>query len=321
MLTDFKFLTAAVARKDFVEELCHFHIHGGRAWAFDGMMSMSTKVDVGLTVRPHASSFIKAIEACGEKSEIAMHLTDAGRLSVNAGKFRAFVNCLDVNQDAVIPKPEGEEVELTDELLASLTELAPFMSIDASRPWAQGLRIFGGSTYATNNIILVQRWHGSEFPYEVIVPSDFVKAVIKINQKPISAQVTHSSLTFHYPDERWIRTQLVVGKWPENLENIFKDTPVAKPLPEEFFPALDQLKPFMDDSGRVYIYPDRVATAQTDGEGAAVAIETEIDGALFHLEQLRLLQTVMKRIDLAAYPAPCPWYGQKMRGMIVGQRY
>src|SRR5262245_24928338 len=118
MLPDFKYLTAAIARKDFVEELCHFHIHGGRAWAFDGTVSMSTKVDVDLTVRPHASSFIRAIEACEDEGAIAMHITDGGRLSIRSGKFRAFVQCLDPYKEGVtIPKPEGEFVDVTDELL------------------------------------------------------------------------------------------------------------------------------------------------------------------------------------------------------------
>ena len=166
----------------------------------------------------------------------------------------------------------------------------------------------------------MQRWHGSNFPFEIIIPSDFVKALIKIGEKPISAQVTPNALTFHFENDRWLRTQLVVGQWPENLENVFRDSPGSS-LPDGFFEALDRLKPFIDERGRVFIFPDRLATSDMEGEGASVDLETGLDGVLFHLEQLALLQPIIDRIDLAAYPAPCPFFrGNNLRGVIVGQR-
>jgi hypothetical protein len=320
MLTDLKYLVATTSRKEFTEELSHIHIHAGRGYAFNGLMSASTNVDVGLTVRPHASSFIKAITACDDKEAIALHITDAGRLGIRSGKFKAFVQCLDPYKEGIdIPKPQGQIVEVTDELLASIKELAPFMSIDASRPWAQGLRLVGNSIYATNNIILVQRWHGANFPYEIVIPADFVKAVIKVNEKPTRAQVTDSSLSFWFSNDRWLRTQLVVDGWPTNLDKIFRESEYAKPLPDGFFPALEKLRPFMSERGQVYIFPDKLATSQTEGDGASVDIETGIT-ALFHLEQLQLLQSVMHRIDLSSYPSPSPFFGNKLRGVIVGLR-
>lgn len=324
MLSDLKFLTAAVARKDFVEELCHFVIHDGWARSFDGIMSMQTSFDnMNLSVRPHAREFIKAIAACDEeKNTIGMHVTPTGRLSVQSGKFKAFVPCLDPTKEAApIPKPEGLEFEVSEKLLKAITDLAPFMSIDASRPWSQGIRLAGDSAYATNNIVLVQRFSGTVFPFEIIVPAEFVKTIAKIDQKPVIAQVSESSLSFFYANKRWIRTQLVVGQWPENLENVFKNSATAKPLPDDFFTALDALKPFMDDRGRVYIYPDRLATSNVPDEGASVDVDTGISGGqLFHLEYLRMLQPMITKADFEQYPAPCPWFGEELRGMIVGQR-
>ena len=320
MLSDLKFLTAAVARKDFVEELCHVHIHKQHSWSYDGVMSIHTKLNVTQTIRPHAVSFIKAVSACDEeKNEIQIHPTKAGRLAIQAGKFKAFIPCIDNDKPGLlIPKPEGPDVPITPELFDSIKKFAPLMSLDASRPWAQGLRIVGNHTYVTNNIILAEYSHGSQFPLEIIIPAEFVKTVLKIDQIPIKAQATEHCLTFHYPEERWIRTQLVAGGWPANLDKIFRTEPGTR-LSEDFFPALERLKPFMDDRGRVFIFNDRIATTNVEEEGASVDIEeTNLTGVLFHLEQLQLLHPIMTTINLASYPAPSAWYGENIRGVIVG---
>lgn len=323
MLSDLKFIVRAVARKDFAEELCHLVIKDNKAYAYDGLLSMSTTIGVSLHVRPHAKTLVKAIEACDDEAAIALHVTPAGKLAVKSGKFKAFVNCLDNNAPFTQPLPQGEDVAITDELLDSIKELAPFMAIDASRPWAMGLRIVGNSTYATNNIILVERYHGSAFPKEVILPADCVKELININEKPVRVQVSDESITFWFSEDRWLRSQLIVGQWPENMGEVFDRAMQghdAQPLPEDFFTALDTLKPFLDDRGRIFIYPDRVATSNEEGTGASVEVQMRDGEQIFHRDQLRLLEGICTKIDLTMYPAPCAWFGNKLRGVLLGLR-
>lgn len=344
-LSDLKFLTTAVAKKDFVEELCHFHLkkHAYQTeegklmcmgYAFDGMMSAGSPLDdVNVDVHPHASTFIKAVEACGDDEDIKSEttLTPAGKLRVKAGKFRAFVKCLPPEKNQYdVPMPQGEDVIITEEILDSFKVLEPLMGIDASRPWAMGVMLYGKTTCATNNIIIGEYYHGGDFPFKIIVPADFVKAVVKINKVPIRAQATKTSLTFHFENGKWLRTQLVVGEFPD-VSGILHEYPTDEEtkivVNSDFFPSLERLRPFLDDYGRVYIYPDRLATSTTDEDGATIENETGIKSvALFHLEQLKLLESVSLVFDFSPYPAPCPWFGRhenqgkKVRGIIMGQR-
>jgi hypothetical protein len=315
-----KFVIGAVARKDFVEELCHVSIKNGRAIAYDGMLSMSTPIDIGLEVMPHARMFLKALQAC--KGAIAMHVTPTGNLIVKSGNFKATVKCLDKENPTPQPLPEGEIFELTPLLLESIRTLAPLMAIDASRPWARGLCICGNSTFATNNIVLAEHWHGSNFPREIIIPADAVNELLRVGETPTHAQITENSASFHFPGDRWIRTTLVDGQWPHELVMKLLDkggNPVD--VPQELFTEITRLKAFVDgvDQG-IRIYEDHIRTnASEDTEGARVDFDLPGGAGHFNIQQFLTLEGIVKKIDFSMYPNPCYWVGGKARGVIIGR--
>lgn len=319
-LTDLKYLIGAVSRRDYDERLCHIEIKGGRATSDGGRISMSTPIDVEMHVRPHARALVKAIQACGDDT-IALAETGTGRLSVKAGKFKAFVECLPKEQDMVQLKPSGVYFDVTHEFLDSITALAPLMSVDASRPWAQGLYIDSHSTYATNNIVLAQRWHGANFPGKVAIPADVVQELIRVGEMPLGLQVSDNSLAFYFEGKRWLCTRLIadLGGW-QRVDEIFeRNTAIdgLETVPDELYEALDTLKPFLDEMGRVYLLGDRIATSRELNDGASIDIPVA-NGPIFHASQLRMLQNVATKINFAVYPKPCYFVGNKLRGVIVG---
>lgn len=317
-----RFVIGAVARKDYEESLCHLEIRNGRAIAYGGRIAMSTPIECPFDTMPHARSLVKAVQACSS-DDIKLTMTPAGRLSVKSGKFKAFVNCLPPDTEMVRITPTGQYFDVSDEFMASIVALAPFMSIDASRPWAQGLRLGQFSTYATNNIILVQRWHGANFPVEVVIPADAVHELIRVGEKPVGVQVSEQTLTFYFPDKRWLCTHLIASDtgW-DRTDAIFErntNTDGITDVPEGLYEALDTLKPFLGDRGYVYLKGDHVATHAADGEGATVDIPVA-NGPIFHAMQLRALEKIATRINFTAYPRPVYFTGEKLRGVIVGIR-
>ena len=317
-----QFVIGAVAKKDYEPSLCHLEIKGGRAVAYGGHIAMSTPVACPFDVRPHAKSLVKAVQACSN-NDIGLNMTAGGKLTVKANKFRAHIECLSSEVEFVQPAPAGEFFEVTSDFLTSLTTLAPFMSIDASRPWAQGLKIGQHSTYVTNNIILAQRWHGANFPREVIIPADAVHELIRIREEPLGIQFNEHSLTFYFEDKRWLLTHLIAedGGWGV-ADKIFDHNTAPDGLEEiddEIYEAIDILKPFLEDRGLIYFKGDRLATSPNDEEGAS--LDTPVaDGPIFHAEQFRSLKKIAKKINLSTYPKPCYFTGEMLRGVIVGVR-
>jgi len=314
MLETLKFVQGAVAKKDFVPVLMHFHIKNGIICGYNGRLALSSPIDLDLDCCPLAKPFVKAIQTC--KDTIELHMTAAGRLSVKSGKFRAYVDCV----QEVFPdiKPEGEIVELQSGFLDTFKLLAPFIAEDDSKQWARGILLRGQSAYATNNIILIEKWMGSPFPVEVNVPANAVAELLRIGEDPISLQMNENSLTFHYSSGRWLRSQLLSTQWPD-VGAILSRESAQEPVPEGLWAGLQEIKPFVDDLGRVWIRPGKISTHLDEGIGASTEVPMTTVGC-FNLEQLALLESVATSIDISAHPRPGLFYGDKLRGAIVGIR-
>lgn len=315
MLDALRFVQGAVARKDFVPALQHFHIQGGTIRGYNGMMGLCCPIDLNLDVCPKALPFIKAIQTC--RDTIAIHVTTTGRLGIKSGSFKAFVDCITEPFPEMVP--EGEVVPLNGELLGVMKLLSRFIAEDASRPWARGILLRDQSAFATNNVCLIEYWLGYHFPAQINIPKAAVTELLRINEEPIALQVADNSATFHFGGDRWLRTQTYPTDWPD-LAKILDMPATLIPVPEGLWQGLEDLAPFADDLERVFIKDGSIATSRADGGGAEVDLDGVNVPACFSLKQLRLLEGVALSIDLSSYPAPCAFRGERIRGAIVGMR-
>lgn len=316
MLSSLKFVQGAVAKKDFVPALNHFRIEGGRVKGQNGMIALSGPIDLDLSITPKAVEFTKAIQACNDT--ISLHLTPAGRLSIKSGRFKAFVDCLSEPFPAV--EPEGAEIKLDGTFLEVVKQLAPFIAEDASRPWARGILFRGASAFATNNVVLVERWLGYNFPVAINVPKQAVSELLRINEEPERLQVTESSVTFHFSNARWLRTQTYGLEWPD-VSRVLNQPGTPMPFPKTLFSAIETLVPFVGEQSKIFFMPDgSITTSESEGQGASVALDPFGALGTYNIHQVMLLQGVATKIDLTRYPAPCIFYGDRIRGALVGMR-
>lgn len=313
------FVKGAVARKDFVPELTHFNIQDGRITGYNGDMALSSPIAVDIHAKPHAQTFIKAVNAC--EGETALSLTKAGKLSLRSGKFRALIECLPENQETRFIIPEGQVVSLGENFLDCIKALAPFQGIDASRPWATGIMLKDGSALATNNICLVEYWHGNTLPFSINIPKSAITELIRIGENPTKVQLTKNSISFHFEGGRWLRTQLLATDWPDAASRVFDGEGVPTSVPEGLFDALETLRPFVDDSSRVFFTATGVATSHEPEAATTVDLVGLPPGPCFHHAMLSLLSGTAEKIDFTTYPRPCKFTGKKLRGVILGLRY
>jgi DNA polymerase III sliding clamp (beta) subunit (PCNA family) len=321
MLDALKFVKGAVAPKSFVPELSHFKIKGGYITSYNGTMSLCSPIAIDIEAAPKAIPFIKAIEACNEP--VSIHLTKANKLGIKSGNFKAFIDCL---QDQEVPElvpsgvmveAEGEEMPDMTGLLPALKKVFPFIADDASRQWARGVLFKGQSIFATNNISLVEHWLPFRFPLTVNVPQEAIKELLRINENPVGLQMSDNTLTFHFTDGRWLETQLYETTWPP-LQDILNRESAQREFTPHFFDALETLLPFADDMTRAYISPDKIATSPEEQTGSTVEIDASPTYGIFNMKQLLLLKTIANTIDFTGYPAPCIFYGDMVRGAIMG---
>ena len=318
MLETLKFVQGAVAKKDFVPALTHYHISNGRITSYNGILTLSSPITLDLENATEAAPFSNAIQACQET--VVMHLTKANRLSIKSGGFKAFVECeeMDAFPDT---KPEGYDFDMQGDLIPALRALLPYIAEDASRPWARGVLFRGESCFATNNIIVMEYWLGfRNFPADANLPIDAVKELVRIGKEPTKIQVMERSMTFHFEDGRWLKTQLYSAEWPP-LEDVLNQEHEQAAIPPGFFQAVKEMLPFVREDSSLYLEPGRVFTCRQEGEGASIDIEGLDATGMFNIKQLLLLEGKTQTIDFNAWPRPCLFFGEGLRGALVGMLF
>lgn len=315
MIDALKFVQGAVARKDFVQALTHFHISGGLIKGYNGSLALCSPIDLDLEATPKAVPFYKAIQAC--KKTVQLNITPAGKLAIKSGKFRAYIECTteqfpDVN-------PSGQRIDLDGSFLKALKVLSPFVAEDDSRRWARGILFRGSSAYATNNVMLIEHWLGYHFPVEVNVPKPAIQELLRIKEEPVAIQLEENAVTFHYADGRWLWSTLYSTQWPDMAKVLDRESN-PKPTPKTFFDSVDSLLPFVDELERLFFKKGRITTSPEEGAGASVDLEGLPPEGVYNINQIRLLNGVAEQIDFSLYPKPCLFYGDNVRGAIIGMR-
>ena len=316
MLETLKFVQGAVAKKDFVPALVHFHIENGFIKGFNGKLGLCSPIDLDLTVSPKAVPFIKAIQTC--KETVSMYMTGNGRLGIKSGKFKAFIDCTEETFPDI--KPEGEtKITPTGELLPAIKKIAPFIAEDASRPWARGILFCNQSAFATNNIVLIEYWLGYDFPKPINIPQSAIQELIRINKEPSCIQISDTSLTFHFDDKRWLKTQLFSTDWPDPYR-IFELESNLQDIPNGLFEAVEDITPFVNELGAVYLQTNIVSTSLDLDNGATADVDGLPELAIYNNKHLLKLKGIAAKADFSTYPKPSLFQGDKIRGAIIGLR-
>lgn len=317
MLEALRFVQGAVAKKDYHPALTNFRIHEGHVQGYNGVMALSSPIELALNVVPSAVEFLRAIRACD--GTIAIHQTPGGRLAIKSGTFKTFVECSGEVFPAVTPV--GVDVALPGNLIPALKVLAPFIATDASRTWAQGVLFRGMSAFATNNVVLVEHWLGYPLPFEINLPKPAVTELLRIGEEPERIQLAASTCTFHFSGGRWLHTSLYETSWPK-VETVLGAESTQAQCPQGLWEALEQVAPFVDKTGRVYLAPGKLFTSSEEEVGAAVDLPSleGVTPSIYHLGHLMLLRPITQTIDFSTYPRPCLFEGDNLRGAILGMR-
>lgn len=316
MLNELKFVQGSVSSKDILPALTHFVIEDGTVRGYNGVIALCSPIPFDLSCKPKAIPLVKAIGNCNET--IQLSLTATGRLSIHSGKFKAFIDCIEGETPHVTA--DGQPFEINGvELLAAFKRLFPFIGTDASRPWCEGVLLDGQSAFSTNNIILAEYWVGSAVPFPVNIPKVAIKEMIRIGEPPETALIQDNSISFLYSKGRWIRSQLLATDWPDVRAILDRPANFIK-VDQDIFEGLEVIKPFADKLNRVIFNCNIMSTHLDVAEGASYDLQTNVGESIYTIEMLQLLKGVAQSIDWSQYPKPCPWVGDRIRGVVIGLR-
>jgi DNA polymerase III sliding clamp (beta) subunit (PCNA family) len=313
MLSSLKFTQGAVSRKDLLPSLTHFKISDNKIKSFNGTIALCSPIPLDIECLPKAIPLVKAIQNCHEA--VSISLLKNGKLKINSGVFSASIEC--TTEEGLFPEPEGEEIEINGKaLIDALRVLAPFLSNDASRQWANGILFKGQSAFVTNNLIMIEYWVGSVFPKVCNIPSMAVKELLRIEEVPHKIQYNDRTMTFHYSEGRWLKTAQYSVDWPD-INRVLDVNTNPKIISPDLFEGLEKLRPFADELKRVYLDGNMMATSLDEDAGARFNLSSEYPKSVFNLNMLDSLKDVAKQMDFSLFPRPCLFYGERLRGAIA----
>lgn len=326
LLEPLKFVRGSIARKDPVPALTHYSITNGFIKGFNGVICMCAPIALAMDCQPKAVPFFKAVEICEEiEATPALSMTAAGKLTIKAGSFKVHIEC--TQDDFPAGEPEGARVEIPPGLLEAFRVLAPMIAEDASRPWARGVLLREGSAFATNNCIIGQYWIGFNLGFDMNVPEECIKEILRVKVDPVAVSATPNSITFHYENGNWLKSQLLSTDWP-NIAPVLDRPSAPAPVPPDFFDILGRLAPYADANRRVYLRGDTLSTHLEEGIGAVSSLASPIAGkGLYNIDLLRSLDGLVAAIDFSLYPSAALFFGPNtdagypvLRGAIVGMK-
>ena len=318
MLNALKFVRGAVAKKDYQPALTHFRIADGRVMGYNGTIALSSPIDIDFEATPKAIPFVKAIERCTDDTTV-IHMTPGGKLALKSGRFKAYIDCATDGGILDTIVPEGEVIPMESGFIPGIKTLRPFVGTDASRSWAMGILLRGYSAYATNNIVLAEYWIGTSMP-DINLPVSAVSELARVGQDPTQVMLGERSVTFFFEGDRWLRSQLLSTDWPDVgglLDKAFEGANMVQ-VPKEFYEGIEIVAPFVDVAGQVYFRERTVATAPAGDVGASITLDGLPPFGAYHHKHLASLENAMLKIDFTKHPQPCPFIGDKLRGVLMG---
>lgn len=313
---DFIKLAQADKGNDLIAK-SHCRLAGNYAVAFDGVLAMGHPIEEELNLCPQTFRLIDALSRC--KKAVSITQLDGEKLAIKSGNFRAVIPCLN---PAALPyaTPDPRAGDVTDELKAGFAALSPIVSGTGQTVVESSLLLNGGSMVATDRLVMLEYWHGIDLPNGLAIPKAALQVVAKVKLQLVGIGVSDRTVTFHYDNGAWLRTQLYAEPWPDVYSVLNRGDPhKAVDVPPAFFDAVEAVAPF-SPVGDVYLTDTGLASHNTDAAGATYSLDAIPSGLCFNSKQLLLAKEHAKRIDLVGVGGISFFYGDRVRGAISQKR-
>lgn len=327
----------AVSKNDIVETLTHVMVHAQHAYAHDGRIVLRAPcpdAPPSLSFTCRAAPLYRALDAApaGSGPPTIVHDAQGSTLTIRVGKMRIVLNTNSVDVASILAPsmPQGRRITKGDALARSMRALAPFVTEDASRPWANGIWVQGPCALATNNVVLVRAALDSGL---IAVPSFILpfyaieEFCAMVEQEGTRVKVHDGCLELTSRDGVWMRTRLLDGEWPRSPGELLREVhhgAKCVPIDAQVLEAVEGVVPFCPDNKVPIIRFDK-STVCTDAGVTSAAVERlalgrkliDLGTCRFRAEPLIDVLRIATRADFTKFPR-VPFEGDGIDGIIMG---
>lgn len=306
----------AVATRDLIPVLTHFHIYNGRIQGGNANIVIDSKFPFkSKTITVKAEDFIRVVDLF--EGEFKIKITDVAEFS--KGKTRIKLPLYDNAAYPLVDAPKGKLLRGID--LSLFEYIRPFVGDDATRPWSCGVLIEDDYMYATNNVVLVRVKHSIKINGRINISAACIDELLRLDVQPKKTVVADNYIGFIFDDDFWLRAQTLTTEWPD-MQQFFEKLPKRLPkIQDGLLQAVQTVMPFADniDFPEIILKDDTVTTS-SGVKQAAVAGFSKLPESVFRAEPLIKVLSVATHLDLNAYPQPCAFRSEHLEGVLIGLR-
>lgn len=278
-------------------------------WAIaeNGGLIIGTPVDEDLEAAPLTFKFLDVLNTCKDE----LHITQLSKfeLSIKSGLFQASVECVEpeVFDLSIIDHPVGS---IDYKLKIAFQDVEKILSENATNVLFGVALLQANSIVATDGSVLIEHWHGINLPPNLLIPKIAITAVIKSGKELCSFGFSEDTITFHFIDGSFIRSNLVKEPYL-NYQAVLNIESNALPIPGNFAKGVNAIGDFSKDNIIKFepmgMYVDNGTRFKVEGLPKDIA---------FSAKYLKLLEPLMKNVDFDVARQQAIFFGDNVRGIL-----
>ncbi len=308
-------IKTALATNKLVPQLDHYLIQDGMLKASNGGLIAATPIDIkGALLLPGAE--LEKIVARFDKPKITI---TENEMKFKEGRFSAKLRLPPL--DSIEFASPGEKWgKVPADLIPALARAKPFVATNDARAWAAATCLEDGLIWATNNNSMVKiackglRGAGQLFPIGAI------EYLVQQPEHPKGMILTDSYAAFSWEDGSWMRTQLIVGEFPKNAEQILAGAVgIAARITPEWREAYQKVAALSEHD--IHIYADKI-TGGKDHSDVEYEIKSAVPDGGVSVWSGKFLGPVLDactHMAFDAWPNPAQFNGEGLTGVVVGR--
>lgn len=300
-------------RKEGMPNQTHCRIGDGWIVAYDGLLTIGHKVDEDLNARPNSTKLTTALKKCKDKFSITQ--LDEFKLTIKSGRFKATVDCLAYDA-LMIQDPDPQCAVVTPALVDGMRAVVDCLvdSPESGRAFTGAALLQADSIVGTNGYLMVEFWHGIDLPPDLLIPKKALQAIIKAGKELTGLGFCETSVTFHFADGSFIKTQTYNERYP-NYKVVFVDGLNYNKIHPDFFEGVDMISGF-SKMKTCYFKDGGLSSHSNTNEGAFYEGLDLPDNMAFNIDYLNVAKPYMEQV--AFKDNKLSFMGGDVRGCLMG---
>lgn len=293
----------------------HCIIYQGYIVATNGILTYGMQSPLHLTCNPHTQTLAAAINNVAMDSSHFV-LLDSSTLLLRNGRKRIKIPCIAIEQLYAVA-PDAAQFMLPELFISRLSDISIVLKDNAELVLQSAILLMEGFAYAGDRYIFVQYNHGMYLP-KMIIPKQFISAVIKANKKPLYFGYSENSFTVYFEDNSWIKTNLYQNNEYPDISQIAEQLSKATEMdncPKDFAEKIDFLLKF-SENGTVML-EDSVMSTPDKIKGASYEFEGLRGKGKFKLNNLQAVAKLSTHINLVGDEKAVYFMGENIKGIIA----